>query len=468
MQRLVQKFGGSSVKDPGHIKRVAQIVADTFKQTKELVVVVSAMDDTTDKLIELAKQVSSDPEPRELDVLLATGEQVSIAMLALALNGLGLRARSFTGPQAGILTDDVHGFARIKSVQASRIEASIRRGEIPVVAGFQGMTRESELTTLGRGGSDTTAVALAAALKADCCDIYTDVDGIYTTDPRTVESARRLSAVSYQEMLRLASLGAQVLNARSVDLAMRKNVSIRLRSTFCPADTGTLVTSKAANGGLCGIACDADRLYFRLSLSRSFAATEPASESDSEESKLEPDLESGLGPEREKRMHVLLAELEKIGLDSISIEKTEQEMISELKFTCQPRLARQVQSVLAAALSHYPGSLIRVEPSVAVISLVGAELQSNKKVLVQSMKSMLASLQAASIPVSMLHADALSISAVVPEKHKDEAVREIHKCFFQPENQEMIPVPKFTYIPPLSEQVSGAQASIQEAIKTLK
>src|SRR2546427_2190359 len=240
MALIVQKYGGSSVADDEKIKNVARRVAASA-QDNRLVVVVSAMGKTTDNLVALAHQVSSAPEPREMDMLLATGEQVTIALLSMALHGMGLEARSFTGFQAAIRTDRAHTKARITQITAERVRQSLDAGEIAVVAGFQGFSDEDEITTLGRGGSDLTAVALAAALKADVCEIYTDVDGVYTADPNIVPDARKLPRVAYDEMLEMASLGAKVLQARSVEFAKKYGVSVHVRSTFKP-DPGTIVT----------------------------------------------------------------------------------------------------------------------------------------------------------------------------------------------------------------------------------
>lgn len=415
MARLVQKFGGSSVKDTEHIKRVARIIADAHREGKEIIVVVSAMGDTTDQLIELAHELSIHPDPRELDVLLATGEQVSIALLAMALQSFGLKARSFTGPQAGILTDETHGFARIKTVQPSRVESSLRRGEIAIVAGFQGMNRSSELTTLGRGGSDTTAVALAAALKAECCDIYTDVDGVYTTDPRTVGQARKLRAISYQEMLALASAGAQVLNARSVELAMKNNVPVRLRSTFVPGDSGTLVTNKelAPQYQICGIACDGDRISMRLILSQNFSANGARI----------------LDEDRETRINTLIERLENIGVSSNTISRLKADSIntSEIEFTCESRISRNAQSILSGSLHEFPDSQIKLDTGVARISIIGNGVHAD----LELRNDLLSILKQADIPVSMLTTDTLSLSAVVPDKFKDEAVRQVHARFCQ-------------------------------------
>ena len=240
MALIVQKYGGSSVADVDKIKNVARRVVESAGGN-QLVVVVSAMGKTTDGLVNLATRISNSPDPREMDMLLATGEQITIALLAMALHGLGFKARSFTGPQVGMRTDTAHTKARITRINAERARAALDAGEIVVVAGFQGLSEVDEITTLGRGGSDLTAVALAAALKADVCEIYTDVDGVYTADPNIVPDARKLPRIAYDEMLEMASLGAKVLQARSVEFAKKYGVPVHVRSTFKPVP-GTLVT----------------------------------------------------------------------------------------------------------------------------------------------------------------------------------------------------------------------------------
>jgi aspartate kinase len=239
---VVQKYGGSSVADAERIKRVAERIVDTRRTGNHVVVVVSAMGDTTDELIELAEQIVPVPSGREFDMLLTAGERISMALLAMAINSLGYTAQSFTGSQAGVLTTAVHGKARIVGITPGRVEASYLAGNVAIVAGFQGVSRDTkDITTLGRGGSDTTAVALAAALKADVCEIYTDVDGVYTADPRIVGNARRLATVTYEEMLELAACGAKILHLRSVEYGRRHGVPIHVRSSFS-ARAGTVVT----------------------------------------------------------------------------------------------------------------------------------------------------------------------------------------------------------------------------------
>jgi aspartate kinase len=230
---VVQKYGGSSVADAERIKRVAERIVATKKAGNDVVVVVSAMGDTTDELIDLAEQIVPVPEGREFDMLLTAGERISMALLAMAINSLGYKAESFTGSQAGVLTTSVHGKARIVDITPGRIENSVAEGNIAIVAGFQGFSKETmNITTLGRGGSDTTAVALAAALHGDVCEIYTDVDGVYTADPRIVPNARRLNSVTYEEMLELAACGAKILHLRSVEYGRRYGVPIHVRSSF--------------------------------------------------------------------------------------------------------------------------------------------------------------------------------------------------------------------------------------------
>ena len=238
MGTIVQKYGGSSVADVEKIRRVAARVAQTRESGQQVVVVVSAMGDTTDELLALARKVTDDPHRRELDMLLTAGERISMALLAMAIADLGTTAKSFTGSQAGIITDTLHGKARILDVRAGRIREALSQGHAVIVAGFQGVSTERDVTTLGRGGSDTTAVALAAALGADACEIYTDVPGVFTADPRIEPSARRLHAVSYEEMLELAASGARVLQVRSVEYARRAGIVLHVRSSF--ADEVTL------------------------------------------------------------------------------------------------------------------------------------------------------------------------------------------------------------------------------------
>ncbi len=233
MALVVQKYGGSSVADADGIKRVAQRIVATRKAGDQVVVVVSAMGDSTDELADLARKVSPLPPPRELDMLLTAGERISMALLAMAIANLGLQARSFTGSQAGVITDAAHGRARIIDIKPGRISGALADGAIPIVAGFQGVSQTTkDVTTMGRGASDTTAVALAAALAADACEIYTDVDGVFTADPRIVRSARRIPQISYEEMLEMAACGAKVLMLRCVEYARRYGVPIHVRSSF--------------------------------------------------------------------------------------------------------------------------------------------------------------------------------------------------------------------------------------------
>jgi len=238
---IVQKYGGSSVGDADKIKHVARRIIDSQAEGNQVCVVVSAMGDTTDELLDLANQVAVNPEGRELDMLLTAGERISMALLAMAINELGAKSLSFTGSQAGIMTDEVHGNARIAEVNPDRVAEALDAGNIAIVAGFQGFNRDSrDITTLGRGGSDTTAVALASALKADLCEIYSDVDGVYTADPRVVPTAKKLEAIDVESMLELAAAGAKILHIRAVEFARRHNVELRVRSTFSN-DPGTIV-----------------------------------------------------------------------------------------------------------------------------------------------------------------------------------------------------------------------------------
>jgi len=240
---IVQKYGGTSVGDLSRIRNVARRIAKTRQEGNDVVVVASAMAGETDRLIQLAHQVGDNPDPREYDSLISTGEQVSVALLALTLNSIGVPAKSFLGPQVRIITDSAFTKARIQKVEVKQLLRELKAGRVPIVAGFQGVDQEGNITTLGRGGSDTTGVALAAALQAEVCEIYTDVDGVYTTDPNICPEARKLSRITYDEMLEMASLGAKVLQIRSVEFAKKYNVLIHVRSSFTEK-SGTFVTKE--------------------------------------------------------------------------------------------------------------------------------------------------------------------------------------------------------------------------------
>ena len=255
--RIVMKFGGSSLATAAHIHRAAQLVAEQRKQGHQVAVVVSAQGDTTDELLEKAGEITHNPPPREKDMLLACGEQMSMALMAMQLEELSCPALSLCGWQAGVHTEARHGDARILSVEPQRVRAALEQGKVAVVAGFQGISPSGEITTIGRGGSDTTAVALADAVGADVCRIYTDVKGVYSADPRVVEQARVHREISYDEMLEMAALGAQVLHSRAVELAREKQVRVEVRSTFAPEDNGTALCREIAAGqGIRGITCD--------------------------------------------------------------------------------------------------------------------------------------------------------------------------------------------------------------------
>jgi aspartate kinase len=260
---IVQKYGGSSVADVEKIRRVAGRVAETRAGGRQVVVVVSAMGDTTDELLALARKVTEDPHRRELDMLLTAGERISMALLGMALHARGVDAISFTGSQSGIITDGAHANARIVEVRPVRILEALERGKVVIVAGYQGVSREKEVTTLGRGGSDTTAVALAAALQADVCEICSDVDGVFSADPRIVANARRLPSLSHEEMQELALAGAKVLNAQAVEFARDRGITIHARSTF-QSGPGTRVEKSAARElRISGVALDAEVLVLR-------------------------------------------------------------------------------------------------------------------------------------------------------------------------------------------------------------
>lgn len=412
MGRVVQKFGGTSVKDVEHIRNVASIVAKAAREGNQVVTVVSAMGHTTDHLVAMADDINPDASEREMDVLLTTGEQVSIALLSMAVQSLGLKVRSFTGAQAGIITDDKHGSARIKNIRTEALENCLGRGEVAIVAGFQGVTESGDITTLGRGGSDTTAVALAAALKSETCDIYTDVNGVYSADPRMYSGARKLDVVSFQEMLELATAGAQVLNARSVELGMQMKVPIRLRSTFEPDNPGTLITHQheAPNYVVCGIACDTNRVAFHVQLNnRSVRKISGSSVHYLEGiSRLFKSLNS-----------------QNIAADMVTLLSKENETSPELLFTVDKRAARKVEQTISELNDVLDYPQLTIDPDIARISVVGSGLSCRKGIVA----AIFDTLSSASIPVQMLTTGDIRVTALVPAGYKNEAIERIHERF---------------------------------------
>jgi aspartate kinase len=399
MALLVQKYGGSSVADAEKIMNVARRVSASAAGN-QMIVVVSAMGKTTDGLLALSRQVSSNPDLREMDMLLSTGEQVTIALLALALRSLGLKARSFTGPQVGMRTDHAHTQARITQIDGDRLRRALDAGEIAVVAGFQGISHEDEITTLGRGGSDLTAVALAAALKADVCEIYTDVDGVYTADPNIVPDAKKLARVAYDEMLELASLGAKVLQTRSVEFAKKYGVTVHVRSTFRP-DPGTLVTKEETGmeqAVVTGVTHD--RSQAKISILRV------------------PDR-----PGIAARVFGAIA-ASNIVVDMI-VQNISQDGYTDMSFTV-PRgdharavaeLDRVVREIGARGIVH--------NDRVAKVSIVGVGMRSHSGVA----SMMFATLAREGINIQMISTSEIAVSCVIEDKYTELAVRSLHDAF---------------------------------------
>lgn len=401
MGLLVQKFGGTSVKSVARIKNVAGIVARAATR-HQVVVVVSAMGDNTDYLLKLARQASPSPDRREIDVLLATGEQVSISLLAMAINDLGARAVSMTGAQLGIITESVHTTARIVDIKTDRIRRYLEDGCIVVAAGFQGITLEGDTTTLGRGGSDTTAVALAAALGADGCDIYTDVSGVYSADPNLVSTARLLPEISYEEMLEMARVGAQVLHPRAVELARKHRLPLRVRNTFDPAHSGTILKGRDAMEiyrPVSGVTLDKDQA--RLAVLKV------------------PDR-----PGIAARIFGALAE-QRIGVDMIIQAFHQDRSVNDITFTVKRSDLQAAHSAMEALARELGAEDVLADNDVAKVSIVGAGLMDQPDVAAR----MFGALAEAGINIKMISTSDIRISCVVGDADAQRAVSVVHDLF---------------------------------------
>lgn len=404
MSLIVQKFGGSSVKDTEHVMNVARIVTDTYKKGNDVVVVVSAQGDTTDDLIAKYKEIDSNPSERERDMLLAAGEQISISLLAMAIQSLGFPAVSLLGWQAGFSTTSSHTRARIKKVETTRLKNEIARKNIVIVAGFQGMDKYDDLTTLGRGGSDTSAVAIAAAMGADLCQIFTDVEGVFTADPRKVPTAIKLDEISYGEMLELASLGAQVLNNRSVELAKKYNIELEVLSSLTNKP-GTIVKEKTKMEKflISGIAKDDD--IVRISVTNI------------------PD-EPGLAF---KLFSVLSAK--GINVDII-LQSIGRDNKKDISFTVNKDNAETAMALLEKNfITRYDGVKLSMNDNVAKISIVGSGMESHAGVATD----MFEALFDANINIHMISTSEIKISVLIRKEFADKAVSVLHDKFFPAE-----------------------------------
>ena len=415
MSLIVQKFGGSSVADAEGIKRVARRVVDTQKAGNDVVVVVSAMGDTTDELLDLAAEVTSNVTPsRELDMLLTAGERISTAILSMAINDLGAKAQSFTGSQAGMITDGVHGSARLVEVKPERIRESIDAGNIAIVAGFQGMNRQSgDITTLGRGGSDTTAVALAAALNADVCEIYSDVDGVFTADPRIVPTAHKLDTVTSEEMLEMAANGAKILHLRCVEYARRFNLKLHVRSSFSNLE-GTIVIPEDS----------AELTPTHL-----------------KEIPLEQPLISGVAHDRSQakitvvgvpdvpgsaaKVFGLINEA-KVNLDMIVQNvPTDRPNVTDISFTLDQAQGDAALKALKAAQAELGFQEVIYNESVGKLSLVGAGMKTSPGVSFTFFDA----LSSAGVNIDKISTSEIRISVITELSKLDEAVRAVHTAF---------------------------------------
>ncbi|MBW3084989.1 Aspartokinase [Austwickia sp. TVS 96-490-7B] len=423
MSLVVQKYGGSSVADAESVKRVARRIVETKKAGHDVVVVVSAMGDTTDDLMDLAQQVTPLPPARELDMLLTAGERISMAVLAMAIANLGYSALSFTGSQAGVITDEAHGKARIIDITPGRITKALAEGHIAIVAGFQGVSQTTKnITTLGRGGSDTTAVALAAAMSADVCEIYTDVDGVFTADPRIVPAARHISRISTEEMLELAANGAKILHLRCVEYARRYQIPIHVRSSFS-AKEGTIITDQPAAAGDLG-------------------TTNCQLHQDSEEGvTVEAPIISGVAHDRSEAKITVVGVPDRPGyaakiFATVAEAEANVDMIvqnvssvetgcTDISFTLPRNEGDRVVKALDKARDTLGFVSLQFDDHVGKLSLVGAGMRTNPGVSAKLFQA----LSDADINIEMISTSEIRISVVTSDDQLDDAVRAVHTAF---------------------------------------
>ena len=399
MALIVQKFGGSSVRDAERVRNVAGIITDTYKKGNQVVVVVSAQGDTTDDLIEKAKEINPNPSKREMDMLLATGEQISISLLAMAIEHMGYPVVSLTGWQAGFNTDSSHSRARIKRIETERLHKELDKNNIVIVAGFQGISRYGDITTLGRGGSDTSAVALAAELKAELCQIYTDVDGVYTADPRIVKTARKLDEISFDEMLELATLGAQVLHNRSVEMAKKYNVNLEVVYSL-ERKPGTKVKEAVSMEKMLIRGVTRDNNVARIAV-------------------------VGL-PDKPGIAFRVFSLMSKYNINvDIILQSIGRDSTKDISFTVSEDNLEQAVAALNENLSALEAERIEVNDNVCKLSIVGAGMQTNAGVATK----MFEALYEAGININMISTSEIKISVLIDEEDSDKALRVVHDAF---------------------------------------
>ncbi len=403
MALIVQKYGGTSVGNPERIKSVARRVAKYKAQGHQVVVVASAMSGETNRLIALAKEIQSHPDPRELDAVISTGEQVTIGLMAMALMDAGLKAKSYTGAQVKILTDSAFTKARILSIDEQRIRADLANDYVVVVAGFQGMDEDGNITTLGRGGSDTTGVAIAAALRADECQIYTDVDGVYTTDPRLVPEARRLKSITFEEMLEMASLGSKVLQIRAVEFAGKYKVKLRVLSSFEEEGEGTLITfeedNKMEQAIISGIAFNRDEAKITV---------------------------CGV-PDKPGIAYQILGPISEANIDvDIIIQNVSVDGTTDFSFTVHRNEFAKAMDILKSKVQKHIGARDVIgDDKTAKVSVVGVGMRSHVGIA----SKMFRTLAEEGINIQMISTSEIKISVIIDEKYLELAVRVLHKAF---------------------------------------